>query len=88
MTTQRDDGGPAFPHVGEQFSHDIGGREIVTTADGLTMRDYFAAKAMAAIIQTWPHITDGGPRNEEELLTLTASDAYRFADAMLKERKV
>ena len=43
---------------------------------GMTLRDYFAAKAMEALI------SDG--RNAG--LKIIASDAYQIADAMLAER--
>lgn len=58
-------GGPAFPV--EQ--HD---------KDGMTLRDYFAAKAMQALIAA----------NEGELHHHHgAYDAYAYADAMLKARE-
>ena len=47
------------------------------------MRDYFAAKAMAALIlrpHTYEIDTVGG-------IEATASNSYAFADAMLKERE-
>lgn len=43
---------------------------------GLTMRDYFAAKAMQGFC------TDNGYNSMESI----AKDAYTLADAMLKER--
>lgn len=57
----KDDGGPAFP-VGELHS-------------GMTLRDYFAAKALAGISY---EIT-----NE----TRAAQWCYAMADAMLEARK-
>jgi len=60
----KDDGGPAFPVIGE--------------AGGMSLRDYFAAKAMqgfaAAGADEWPSAED------------LAHDAYTLADAMLRER--
>lgn len=50
--------------------------EAVGTFRGVTIRDYMAAKAMAALIAAEPN------RSWEEL----ARDAYIHADAMLKER--
>ncbi|CZZ81903.1 gp38 [Enterobacter hormaechei] len=50
------------------------------------MRDYFAAKAMAAIVRRWDgHSFGGGPQSPQykEL----AEDAYYIADAMLRARE-
>lgn len=59
------DGGPAFPRVDS----------IGTIAVGMSLRDYFAAKAIAASdISYW---------SASEL----AASAYELADAMLAERK-
>ena len=44
---------------------------------GISIRDYFAAKAMQSICNVWPRIT---PES-------TAKTAYEFADAMLKARE-
>jgi hypothetical protein len=69
------DGGPAFPHPG--------------TTSGMTLRDYFAAKAMQACI---PHRrvqfeTDNEDLSDwDEFFGIAANEAYRIADAMLKER--
>lgn len=69
-------GGPAFPQSGvctpeiESWdSNDFGGR-------GLSMRDYFAAKAMATLCASCSH---------EEAV---AVKAYRYADEMLKAREI
>lgn len=62
-------GGPAFPHehkYGDGTAH---------RSDGMTLRDYFAAQALAALI---PHAD--GPYS-------AVSDAYEYADAMIEERK-
>ena len=51
---------------------------------GMTLRDYFAAKAMAALIST-----AGGPCviGLGGCEPATASAAYKIADAMLAERE-
>ena len=46
---------------------------------GISLRDYFAAKAMQGLIAK-----HGNPRGTEGLLT---SDSYNIADAMLTERE-
>lgn len=65
------DGGPAFPTVDANREADYG-------THGMTLRDYFAAKAMAAI---WPapHLAEWD-KNE------IAREAYFMADAMLTAR--
>jgi hypothetical protein len=62
-------GGPAFPNEG--------GPGNLWNDKGMTLRDYFAAKAMQSICNVWPRIT---PES-------TAKTAYEFADAMLKARE-
>ena len=70
-------GGPAFP------------TEVVMTNDGIkydgmTLRDYFAAKAMQGIIQSDKYMgvigVNGGQFSH-------AQRAYEMADAMLKARE-
>lgn len=73
------DGGPAFP--GEEsvrFSQDNGCNE------GMSLRDYFAAKAMQAIISKVDlFFADNG---EHPIVLNIALGAYDYADAMLKAR--
>lgn len=61
-------GGSAFPT--SQYLEGVQGY------DGMTLRDYFAAKAMAALVADINDV----PR--------LARDAYIFADEMLKARKL
>jgi hypothetical protein len=49
----------------------------VSGQTGMDLRDYFAAQAIAALVQ------DGGHPNVWDL----ARDAYKVADAMLKARE-
>lgn len=48
--------------------------------DGMTLRDYFAAKAMQSLVagETWPSCSDR---------QLAADIAYKMADAMMEARK-
>lgn len=64
------DGGPAFPVVSEYG-------EKVESSQGMTLRDYFAAKAMQAF---W---TEGVASNHN----FAADWAYKQADAMLRARE-
>ena len=73
-TTKRDDGGPAFPtdneaQVGNNTWHFA----------GMTLRDYFAAKALAGIASTY---------HENWTPESAAKNAYELADAMLAERSM
>lgn len=67
-------GGPAFP-TGTGWNHEgnwVGGGD-----EGMTLRDYFAAKAMSY----WLCI----PIDKEQL-NKVATESYKVADAMLKAR--
>ncbi len=73
--SKRYTGGPAFP--AESVNDGSGGR-IPQHYAGMTLRDYFAAKAMASMVAgSWP---DGADMLE------IASRAYAMADEMLKAR--
>jgi hypothetical protein len=52
-------------------------KEVQSQMQGMTLRDYFAAKAMQALL-TSTRITDA---------RLIAIDAYQAANAMLKARE-
>ena len=51
------------------------------TEGGMTLRDYFAAKAMQALLRQYPDHLMNSPASE------VASDAYSMADEMLKARE-
>jgi hypothetical protein len=71
---------PAFPFVAE----DNTGMMINM---GMTMRDYFAAKAMQAVFpKNWDMFMNETYDTPEEVVAGTASDAYELADAMMKAR--
>ena len=68
------DGGPAFPHP-------AGWRRDPHISDGMTLRDYFAAKAMQAFISAAVTVV------KPSILAKTVSSAaYEIADEMLKAR--
>lgn len=73
MSTNTD--GPAFPCDLTMYD-----QEIVKQFQGMTLRDYFAAKAMQGMFAS-----GNVPRDltNDEL----AEEAYLFADAMLKARE-
>lgn len=56
---------------------------------GMTLRDYFAAKAMAALMIDVPRLIRIAEENKqyESMHAVCADLAYGFADAMLKQRQ-
>ncbi|WP_137921662.1 hypothetical protein [Hydrogenophaga sp. 2FB] len=79
-----DNGGPAFPPMHDPNTH----------AFGMTLRDYFAAKAMQGMLAV-PDDQRYGDRADQTLsveqwqawcVTGVVEHAYRMADAMLKAR--
>jgi hypothetical protein len=81
-----DDGGSAFPfgQVSEITGQPINGY----FAPGMTLRDYFAAKAMSAVIanRLEEARTSGNTYKNPTLSEIIAEDCYIVADAMLKAR--
>ena len=73
--TDTNTGGPAFPI--KQYNRNIMAFEEVC---GMTLRDYFAAKAMQGMCATLGEVSG------EPFWHVLASDAYKMADAMLKAR--
>lgn len=70
-------GGPAFPQNTLEPKKN-GGEPLIVWQSGMTLRDYFAAKAMQAMVGShWP---DSNDRPE------IAERSYLMADAMLKAR--
>ncbi len=72
----------AFPK--QKWEYDGQNNVLQYQEEGMTLREYFAAKAMAAYISTAgaPCIIGGLDGAEEEL----AKQAYKMADAMLRAR--
>jgi hypothetical protein len=68
-----DNGGPAFPT--EAYDLD---RKTTVREEGMTLRDYFAAKAM-------PWVASDLPAGDN-FQALVAKFSYKMADAMLAER--
>lgn len=68
--TERNTGGPAFPRPASE-AHQHGMHD---PQEGMTLRDYFAAKAM----QDWVGVLTPAQGAEK---------AYEWADAMLEARK-
>lgn len=85
---KKDDGGPAFPNLTDAAER------------GISVRDYFAAKALTAVIAKVPLLkfegTDGdkilprveerSPEAAEQIWRAVARLSYDYADAILAER--
>ena len=67
----KDDGGPAFPVIYAPGTDDA-------RLGGMTLRDYFAAKAMQATV-----MYSNGRFSAEDV----AESSYIMADAMIEEKK-
>jgi len=81
MNKPIEDGGPAFPqwdgHAITSEPNYLGG--------GISVRDYFAAAALQALIAT-VQAKDCATQTPGQLQLKLASSSYSIADAMLSER--
>lgn len=68
------DGGPAF--AAGAYEHNSGGH--LAWQDGMSLRDYFAAKAMQGLMAS---------PVDPESMEVAAKWSYNLADAMLKARE-
>ncbi len=100
-----DDGGPAFPRPASENSESGSvseGNYVAHEQEGLTVRQYFAAKAMAShaagaiflamlsgVAGNLPHVDADGLKKALEGLTpeLAADASYQYADAMIAAGK-
>lgn len=78
--SNKSDGGPAFPQM-DAFVDANGERPVYTSHDGMTLRDYFAAKAMSALLY------EGLKRDGIATISVIANESYKMADAMLEARE-
>ena len=69
-------GGSAFPT--NYFSDSLVSPSEILPSEGMTLRDYFAAKAMQSVLA----FTNAKFESEDGI----SQKAYRYADAMLKAR--
>ena len=76
-------GGPAFPvplNEGQSW-------QGMAPCDGMTLRDYFAAKAMQSVLDgSWPDL-QLSPNHGLTPVENSAVFAYEIADAMLRARE-
>lgn len=71
---------PAFPSTPTDRSGQVAPSEF-----GMTLRDYFAAKVMSALISS-PHTKTSHSPGHVAIARLFAEQSYEVADAMLAER--
>jgi hypothetical protein len=74
MSAIRDNGGPAFPVIGAAGESDYA---------GMSLRDYFAAKAMQGLVIA----ASNNASWSRDIDQWAPSKAYEIADAMLKARQ-
>lgn len=74
--SKKDEGGNAFPVSGDQHDSDF---------NGMTLRDYFAAKAMQGML-AYPGCESRGSHHNNNDPCGVAEMAYGYADAMIAAR--
>lgn len=84
MDKNIDDGGPAFP-VPDTY---LPNGQVQYGINGMSLRDYFAAKAMQAILSNTEFLSQLATKTKDgDTHTLTvAIGAYEAADAMITAR--
>lgn len=93
MTEHVNTGGPAFPcecendgrEAAEGFNHDSIPAGATCQYRGMTMRDYFAAKAMNGFLVGDAILKESD--TSEQWIEKTAFASYQMADAMLRARE-
>jgi len=70
----------AFPHLFVKHP-----TEVTYVAKGMTMRDYFAAKAMQPVVDDF--LASGWSFANEDLSQFIAQHCYEIANAMMKARE-
>lgn len=78
-------GGPAFPRVGHSHPQDIEPEQWIKGNEGMTLRDYFAAKAMQGWLSTFVEASSVFPTGYSA--EAVARSCYMLADEMLKARE-
>lgn len=73
--SKEDDGGPAFPTNESNYSANW-------ACPGMTLRDYFAAKALQGLLADLPKMLYGANWKAD-----VAGTSYEIADAMMEARK-
>lgn len=79
--SHKDTGGTAFPCTEANYT------DPKWTSEGMTLRDYFAAKAMPIMWDAYDKGYCGLNDKDEPNVKTIAEGAYQMADAMLEARK-
>lgn len=89
MSNDANNGGPAFPGQWYDFQPYTGDQVVREQWEGMTLRDYFAAKALPAVYKDfWDDVRAGRHGSAPEDWTMgVALGAYALADAMLRARE-
>jgi len=83
MSEQAKDGGPAFPHPNfEVYSEERKCWVETGSSEGMSLRDWFAGQALAAVVSACRGDNLHGRTLEQHF----AMKAYALADAMLAAR--
>lgn len=77
----KNDGGPAYPVLG--MSQRNGQEFLAVFNNGMTLREYFAAKAMQSLLISPGQMGNDCRANDERL----SCWSFQIADAMLAERE-
>jgi hypothetical protein len=75
---------PAFPRPfsADETTSCFPSNQLYPAYSGMTLRDYFAAKAMQGLIgRSWEEVS------ADELFSIWSNSAYAIADAMLRARE-
>ena len=87
MEDKKETGGPAFPeHSGHSEAVGENTYTVHDSHPGMTLRDYFAAKAMPEVVKfllsQGKFLGENYPNNN----SVVAGTSYVISDAMIKER--
>lgn len=86
MNETKNDGGPAFPTQWMDFQPLTGEQVVREQYAGLTMRDWFAGKALVGILSNHELLLMMDKLSKESTAKVASANAYQIADAMLKAR--
>jgi hypothetical protein len=90
MSDRFQHGGPAFPVNEDQYRYGIGEFVETTKFDGMTLRDYFAAKALQGFCAN-PSVFASNGMTGWAIVNCTSDQLAEYcttlADAMLKARE-
>ena len=84
-----DDGGPAFPNPAFMLNEGLEFPWAGFGMGGMSLRDWFAAHAMQGMLACQEFLNEVSEvaDSKEEAAAMIARYAFKFADAMLAQRK-